>query len=732
MNIKRFAPSLFWATAVVLVARAEIASPVYSQQQRQAPTSSLGTLTGRVVDEFELSEASIAEARNAMASGDLSSVELTVMYLNRIAAYDANGLSLNSIPVRNPDVLLQAAAADAARAAGDTRSLLGIPYTVKDSFRFNGMTVSSGSPAFQHLVSRTDAFMVSAIRDAGGVLIGKTNMPPLASGGMQKGVYGRAESPYNPAYLTAAYSSGSSNGSGTSTGASFAMFGIGEETVSSGRSPASNNGLVAYTGSRGMLSTRGNFPLFPLRDVVTPHTRTVTDMLDLLNVIMVDDVDRVGDLWREQQVVALPPVEQIRPDDLRVLAEPGALRGKRIGVPRMYINKDPNSSNPIVVRPSIITLWEQAAKDLVALGAEVIEVDFPVMENAEGTHPTSVSPMARGIIPRGWFDDNEQGIRYEGAYVNTWYSEWFVQTTGDSNITSFAQVPPELVFPLEPGSPEEVRGASRTPRFVTFRDQILNDLMPPWELESWPGLLNGLEEWRRVDFENWMDSLNLDLVVFPANADVGLATANREMEAQADATRNGVYFSNMNGTMRWLGIPSMTVSMGIMPDIRMPVGLTFIGKAYSDFDLLRYAYDYEQASQHRVAPPSIAPLHGEVVTYNASTAIPPQNRSETVIPVLSLEASAAAPWELRIAGTASDTSGISETRVYVNGQVVDLPANERWSVTARIPFGIRHVDVIAMSKDALGNTAAQMKSFVVSHEGVMRERGRMEPVMVQY
>lgn len=81
----------------------------------------------------------------------------------------------------------------------------------------------------------------------------------MAAGGMQRGVYGRAESPYNADYLAAAFASGSSNGSAVATAASFGLFGMGEETISSGRSPASNNGLVAYTPSRGLISIRGNW-----------------------------------------------------------------------------------------------------------------------------------------------------------------------------------------------------------------------------------------------------------------------------------------------------------------------------------------------------------------------------------------------------------------------------------------------------------------------------------------
>jgi len=201
--------------------------------------------------------------------------------LNRIYAYDRNGIKLDSIPVLNPNALQEAARADLLRARGKHLGRLhGVPFTVKDSYKVKGLTVAAGSPVFAALIANEDAFTVQKIREAGGVLLGKTNMPPLANGGMQRGVYGRAESPYDAAYLTAAWASGSSNGSGTSTAANFAAFGMGEETVSSGRSPASNNALVAYTPSRGLISIRGNWPLFPIRDVVVPHTRTVPQRAD--------------------------------------------------------------------------------------------------------------------------------------------------------------------------------------------------------------------------------------------------------------------------------------------------------------------------------------------------------------------------------------------------------------------------------------------------------------------
>ena len=201
---------------------------------------------------FEVHEATIAEMRAAMEGGRTTAVGLLEAYLARITAYDGH---LNAVVVRNPDARADAEASDARRREGRTYGPLdGIPYTAKDSYQARGLTVAAGSPAFTELVAQRDSFVVERLRAAGAVLIGLTNMPPMANGGMQRGVYGRAESPYNADYLTAPFASGSSNGSGTATAASLCAFGIGEETWSSGRGPASNNALCAYTPSRGKVS----------------------------------------------------------------------------------------------------------------------------------------------------------------------------------------------------------------------------------------------------------------------------------------------------------------------------------------------------------------------------------------------------------------------------------------------------------------------------------------------
>jgi Asp-tRNA(Asn)/Glu-tRNA(Gln) amidotransferase A subunit family amidase len=203
-------------------------------------------------------EASIEDLQAALSNGSITSVELVAKYLLRIFTYDSRGPCLNSIPIINPDLFDEAAASDARRQEGKVLGPLdGIPYTLKDSMMYKGMTCATGSPAFKDLVVNEDSFVAEQLRATGAICMGRTNTPPMMASGMHRGVYGRAESPYNLDYLTAAFSSGSSNGSATSTAASFAAFGLGSETVSSGRSPASNNGLVCYTPSRCVISPRG-------------------------------------------------------------------------------------------------------------------------------------------------------------------------------------------------------------------------------------------------------------------------------------------------------------------------------------------------------------------------------------------------------------------------------------------------------------------------------------------
>lgn len=566
---------------------------------------------------FDVVEASIAGLRSALERGETTSVELLDAYLARIAAYDAPGTAtaLNALVVMNPEARADAAAADERRARGEVRGPLdGIPYTAKDSYLARGLTAASGSPAFTDLVAQRDAFTIERLRAAGAVLVGLTNMPPMANGGMQRGVYGRAESPYNAEYLTAAFGSGSSNGSGTATAASFAAFGLGEETWSSGRAPASNNALCAYTPSRGVISTRGNWPLVPTMDVVVPHTRSMADLLEVLDVIVADDAETRGDFWRAQPWVALPAASEVRPPSYPALriedasAARAALAGKRFGVPRMYVNADPlagtgehvgiggPTGRRIETRASVIALWEAARRDLEAAGAEVVEVDFPVVSNYEGDRPGAPTIATRGLV-------SPEFLHREIIDLSAWAWDDFLAANGDPNLSTLADVDGASIFPHPEGAlPDRYEGFDDD--IATYPAQVREH--PVSSVAEIPELeqgLRGLEETRRIDLEQWMDELGLDAVVFPAAADVGPADMDVN-EASADlGWRNGVWVSNGNLVPRHLGIPTVTVPMGTMADIGMPVGLTFAGRAYDDTALLALAAAFESTGSRRTEPP---------------------------------------------------------------------------------------------------------------------------------
>ncbi|MEV7800204.1 amidase [Microbacterium foliorum] len=568
---------------------------------------------------IDVVEASIAELRRALETGAVTAVELVDAYLARIDAYDGpeTETALNAVVVRNPEAVAEAAASDARRARGETLGPLdGIPYTAKDSYLVRGLTAAAGSPAFAGLVAQRDAFTIERLRAGGAICLGLTNMPPMANGGMQRGVYGRAESPYNADFLTAPFASGSSNGSGTATAASFGAFGLGEETWSSGRGPATNNALCAYTPSRGVISTRGNWPLVPTMDVVVPHARTMADLLEVLDVIVADDAETRGDFWRAQPWVTLPLSSEVRPESYDALAADAAtaLRGIRIGIPRMFINADPDAGTAadpgiggptgqrIETRASVIARWEAARRDLEAAGATVVEVDFPVVSNYEGDRPGAPTIATRGLV-------SPEYLRREIVDLSAWGWEDFLQANGDPRLNTLAAVDGATIFPHPEGALPD--------RYTGFDDDIAE--YPDWVRDN-PGVgfedmpeladgLRGLEETRRIDLEEWMDEHELDAVVFPAVADVGPADMDVH-EASADlGWRNGTWIANGNLIVRHLGVPTVTVPMGLMADIGMPIGLTFAGRAYDDAALLRLAAGFEAigAPGERRTPPPRTP-----------------------------------------------------------------------------------------------------------------------------
>ncbi|MDN6135673.1 MAG: amidase, partial [Brevibacterium sp.] len=562
-------------------------------------------------------EASIASLRQALEDGTTTSVGLVEAYQARIAAFDGPDTTtqLNSVIMANPEALAEAAAADERRAHGQTRGPLdGIPYTAKDSYMVTGLSVAAGSPAFAELIAQKDAFTVERLRGAGAICLGLTNMPPMANGGMQRGLYGRAESPYNAQWLTSAFASGSSNGSGTATTASFAAFGLGEETWSSGRAPASHNALIAYTPSRGVISVRGNWSLVPTMDVVVPHTRSMADLCEVLDVIVADDAETRGDFWRVQPWVEIPAASAIRPDSYAALlptdaeAARSTLAGKRFGIPTMYINADPEAgTNPdggiggptgqrVDTRASVIAAWEAARRDLEAAGAEVVETDFPVVSNYEGDRPGAPTIRTRGIVSTDYLDREINDL-------SAWAWDDFLAANGDPKLSSLAEVDGTRIFPHPDGALPD--------RYTGFDDDIaeypqLSKDRPYTSVTEIPDLedgIRGLEVTRRIDLEEWMDVNGFDAVIYPAMADVGPADMDVN-EASADlGWRNGTWVANGNLVPRHLGIPSVTVPMGTMADTGIPIGLTISGRGWDDSKLIELAAAFEATGDRREEPP---------------------------------------------------------------------------------------------------------------------------------
>ena len=366
---------------------------------------------------------------------------------------------------------------------------------------------------------------------------------------------------------------------------------------------------------------RGNWPLVPTMDVVVPHTRTMDDLLEVLDVLVADDHETRGDFWRVQPWVPLPSISEIRPFSYPQLANQNnselPLSGVRFGVPKLYINADqhagtgPNHRHEqgiggpmgeqIITRDSVLACWQQAKKALESLGAKVIEVDFPVVTNYEGDRPGAPTIATRGLVPPEFLLHEVEGLA-------AWAWEDFLQANGDPQLSSLRDVSGDTIFPHPKGALED--------RYHGFDDDIstypqliaqhgfanlghVKGLTDPDLLKTG---IKALEETRQLDMEHWMDQCELDAIIFPAMADVGPADADTSSKSADAAWRNGVWVANGNLVPRHLGIPTVTVPMGMMQDIEVPVGLTFAGRAYDDTKLLSWAHAFDSRSKLRSAP----------------------------------------------------------------------------------------------------------------------------------
>lgn len=277
--------------------------------------------TPRMVTSFNLQEATIASVQEAIATRQLTCVQLTRMYLERIAAYDRQGPSLRAIITVNPKAMEQAAEMDRQYWANPASRppLHCIPLILKDNFDTFDMPTTGGNVSMKSSVPLADAFTVSRMRKAGALILAKANLQEFARGGMSfSSLGGQVRNPYD---LTRT-PGGSSGGTGAAIAANFALLGTGSDTGQSIRSPASANSLVGIRPTRGLVSRAGVIPNSLTQDEIGPIARTVTDAARLLDVMAgYDPADPVTALGHGR--IPKSYTHRLAKD---------ALRGARIGV----------------------------------------------------------------------------------------------------------------------------------------------------------------------------------------------------------------------------------------------------------------------------------------------------------------------------------------------------------------------------------------------------------------
>ncbi len=485
----------------------------------------------------DVAELSAFEARNRMDVGTLTARALTEAYLARIAGIDKAGPSLNSVIELNPAALADAERLDAERKAGKVRGPMhGIPVLLKDNIDAVGMTNSAGSLALADNKPAADAFLVARLRDAGAVILGKTNLSEWAnfrstrstSGWSSRG--GQTKNPYvldrNPC--------GSSAGTGTSIAASLAGVGVGTETDGSILCPASVAGLVGLKPTVGLVSRSGIIPISITQDTAGPMTRTVADAAMLLTAMAgVDAQDPAGTAATGHTS-----------DYLKAL-DANALTGKRFGVLRQAMG----------YHPDVDAAMTRAIATLTAAGATVVDVQVPTYNR--------------------WSNPEFEVLLYEFKDgLNTYLAKSTSAQKSLEALIAWNTANAEKAMPFfgqELFEQAQAKGPLTDAAYLRAKAAAK-------QLAGRDGLLATL------------DGQKLDALIAPAMAPAW----------PTDHVLGDHFVGAGYGMAAVAGTPSLTVPMG---DVRgLPLGLAFMGRAYSEAALLGYGYAFEQKTKARKAP----------------------------------------------------------------------------------------------------------------------------------
>lgn len=533
------------ATAVVQPFRAE--TGVVQPFSAATATGSLERLDYVPQDPFELDEMTVAQLQDGMSSGRFTSRRLVDLYLQRIQAIDRSGPTLRSVIEVNPDAAPIADALDAERKAKGPRGPLhGIPVLIKDNIdTADKMSTSAGSLALDGSIAARDAFVVERLRAAGAVILGKTNLSEWANFRSTKSTSGwsaRGGQVRNP-YVLDRNACGSSSGTGSAIAANLAAVGVGTETDGSIVCPSTVNGLVGLKPTIGLVSRSGIIPISHTQDTAGPMTRSVSDAAILLTAMTGSDPRDPASIRSSRA----PAVDYIK------ALNAAALKGARIGVARKrYFGYSPSADR--LAEAAITAMKEQ--------GAIIVDpADIPTASQLE--------------------DCELEVLLYEFK--------------ADLNAYLKGLGPNAKVRSLEDLIAFNEREKAREMPF--FGQEIFLMAQKKGALSS-PAYLKALATCgarsRTQGIDAVMSKHRLDAIVAPTGS-----------PAWPIDPVNGDHFLGASSTPAAVaGYPSITVPAGFAHGL--PVGISFIGKPWSEPRLLALAYAYEQATKHR-RPPQFLP-----------------------------------------------------------------------------------------------------------------------------
>jgi amidase len=511
-------------------------------------------------------EATIAELQAAMETGRTTSVELTRFYLERIKALDDKGRSdgpgVNSVLEINPDAFAAARTADAQRRQGKVLGPLhGIPVLLKDNIDTgDGMQTTAGSLALAGAPATRDSTVAAKLRAGGAVLLGKTTLSEWAnfrSTGSTSGWSGRGGQCHNP-YALDRNPSGSSSGSAAAASANFCAVAIGSETDGSIVSPSGVSGVVGLKPTVGLVSRAGVIPISHTQDTVGPHARTVADAAAVLSVIASQTFD-----GRDAATGGVPLgwLGRSRPTNLPAdytqFVDPGGLHGTRIGVTRRAIDDGPQT---------IVTLFDDAIAAMVSAGATVVDLEENGFAFPPGDGEFLVLLFDFVVDLRNYFA-TRVGVPMAGKTLNDAIA--FNIANAAVEMPFFGQELFEIAVSLKTG-PDDPQEA--------FDGMTYNAALEIDRLAS----VNGIDK-ALADF-------NLDAIAAPTGTPAW----------PTDYLLGDRFILDSSGLAAVGGYPVINVPLGNV--FGLPMGLSFLGTAFSEPTLIKVASGFENATKARIAP----------------------------------------------------------------------------------------------------------------------------------